>query len=198
MNINSIDWTMVATVVGTIVATVIAISTAIGFILNKFYKLGTLSHRFEYVENAVAGLKETTAAHHDRLNAIMTTLLIEHNGLEAALTQRNSIRSLNALGKEIFDRMDGADFIRTNRDMLFKKIDGQSPKAALDVESASLLACALTADSDAFIPVKKFVYNCSAMKQDDGSEFDVTLDAACYVLSFPLRDMYLEEHKELS
>lgn len=196
MNISN-DYTMLATVVGAIVATVVAICTGIGFVLNKFYKLGTLSQRFETLETDVAGLKNGYKEHHDRLNTITITLLIKHKGLEAALTQRNSPRSLNALGKEIYDMMNGDDIINANKDLLFKKIDEQSPKAALDVESASLLACASLIDSDEFLPVKKFVYNCPAIKKEDGGEFDVTLDAACYVLSFPLRDLYLAEHVEL-
>lgn len=191
---ENINWTMLAT----IVSAVVAISAGIGFVLNKFYKLGTFASKFEAIENNVAKLNSEVADHQARITAITTTLLIKHKGLEAALTQRNSPRNLNAVGKQIFDMMHGEEFLKNNKDMLFGFIDKRHPKTALDVELNSMLACSMNSESDAFIPIKQFVYKCPAIKREGQEDFDVTLDAACYVLSFPLRDMYLKEHLELS
>lgn len=55
-------------------------------------------------------------------------------------------------------------------------------------------------DDDMFNDMKKWVYNSPSRKlMIDGKERDytVTMNDVCFVLSLPLRDMYLELYPEL-
>ena len=55
-------------------------------------------------------------------------------------------------------------------------------------------------DDDMFNGMKKWVYNSPSRKlMIDGKEQDytVTMNDVCFVLSLPLRDMYLEKHPDL-
>ena len=52
-------------------------------------------------------------------------------------------------------------------------------------------------DSDALNDIKVFVYNYPTIKNDKGEEVEVTLADAIDILSLPLRDMYLNDHKEI-
>ncbi|MCM1078534.1 MAG: hypothetical protein NC344_09725 [Bacteroidales bacterium] len=75
------------------------------------------------------------------------------------------------------------------------------PKTALDVENAANYACAGYTDNEIFNGIKYIVYNAPSLtiKNDKGEErpYDLTLGDISYILSLPLRDMYLSEHPEL-
>lgn len=197
MDNNTIDWTMLAIVVVTIFATAVAVSIGIGFALNKFYKLGTFAQRLENLEADVAEQKQNLDSHNELLTSIITALLQKDNDMDSFVSQKVSPRRLNPLGEKLLAMMNGKEFLLDNKEALFCFIDAQKPKATFDFESVFMMACVSLLDTDAFLPIKKFVYNCPAQKMDNGDELDVTLGVVCYILAFPLRDMYLEEHPEL-
>ena len=71
------------------------------------------------------------------------------------------------------------------------------PKTELDVENASNFACSAFTDNDIFNNIKDFVYNAPYLnivdENGENKSYDITLGDVCYILSLPLRDMYLEE-----
>lgn len=76
----------------------------------------------------------------------------------------------------------------------------KTPKTALDAEESALEVLFAHLDDDMFNGMKKWVYNSPSRKVEiDGEEKDysVTINDVCFVLSLPLRDMYLELHPDL-
>lgn len=75
------------------------------------------------------------------------------------------------------------------------------PQTAYDVESSANYVCVVNTKESIFNDIKNFVYNAPLMvqKYKDGKEhsYDLSLGDVCYVLSLPLRDMYLKEHPEV-
>lgn len=112
-----------------------------------------------------------------------------------------SPRRLNENGRKVFDDIGGKSFLSDNKSFFFSKIDECKPKAALDVEDAAYLVLVINTDKDIFKPLKDFVYKSPTytLKDNKGEDkrYDLSLLDVCFILSIPLRDMYLEEHKEL-
>lgn len=107
-------------------------------------------------------------------------------------------RTLNPVGWTILEDMKGQEFLEKNKEALFNIIDSKHPKAALDVEIAAKIACVSVINEDFFIPIKTYIFNCPLIDAGEGKDpIDMDLGVACFVLSVPLRDMYLKEHPNL-
>ena len=65
------------------------------------------------------------------------------------------------------------------------------------MEAAASNACAQLVTDDKANDVKVFVYNYPMQNDGGGNEVEVTLQNALFVLSLPLRDMYLAEHPHI-
>jgi hypothetical protein len=63
----------------------------------------------------------------------------------------------------------------------------------LDVEQAANAACLSLIPTPEFNKLKDFVYNAPSIEVADGEKYDIALNDICFVLSLPLRDMYLKE-----
>ena len=137
----------------------------------------------------------------DDIVVIKSLLIVKHKNAADLFSMKKSPRRLNANGEKLFADINGMDFLQKNKDFLFAKIDEQSPKTALDVETAANFVCTANTDNDIFNGMKNFVYNSPSytITDNDGviREYDITLPDVCFVLSLPLRDMYLEAHKEI-
>ena len=133
----------------------------------------------------------------DGLTTIKALLLMKFKDLEPALAAKHSPRTLNELGKKIFDDMNGQSFLEKNKQLLYAVIDKDKPKTAYDVENLCYYACAANVNNDAFNEIKSFLYNYPTLPLPDGRQYEVTMDAACSVLSLPLRDMYLADHPDI-
>lgn len=133
---------------------------------------------------------------------IKSLLIIKHKNAADLFSMKSSPRKLNENGEKLFSDINGAEFLNDNKEFFFSKIDEQMPKTALDVEMAANAVCSSNTDNDIFNPLKNFVYNSPTriLKNKDGEEcrYDIALSDICFVLSLPLRDMYLKEHKEIS
>ena len=118
------------------------------------------------------------------------------------LAEKHSPRKLNNYGNLIYNEINGKTFLDTNKDELYKRIGEYNPKSPLDVESAANFACLSLSEEDVFKPMKNYIYNREylVMKNADGTDrnYEVTLQDVCFVLSIPLRDMYLSDHPELT
>lgn len=106
---------------------------------------------------------------------------------------------LNELGEQIYKEIAGEDFLTKHKELLFAMIEERQPKTAYDVEEASGAVCAMLTSEDIFNGMKDFVYNSPSYKiEGEGKEslYDLTLRDVCFILSIPLRDMYLHETKK--
>ncbi len=113
---------------------------------------------------------------------------------------KHSPLQLNEAGKELLEDIGGKAFLEENKDLLIASIEEKTPKTALDAEESALEVLFAHLDDDMFNGMKKWVYNSPSRKVEiDGEEKDysVTINDVCFVLSLPLRDMYLELHPEL-
>lgn len=134
-------------------------------------------------------------------DVLMVKAAIKANDNPGYLSMKRSPRRLSELGEQILKDINGADFIRQHREKLFEIMDRYKPRTALDVENAAGDACVVATDSDIFDGIKNYVYNAPSytVKDADGKEqrYDLSLMDACFVLSLPLRDLYLEAHPEI-
>ncbi len=141
-------------------------------------------------EDVFHGIKE-------ELIAIRTYLTIKDPKVADAFSQKKSPRELNEAGMQLYSDINGKSFLDKNKDILIKDICNKNPKTALDVEEAALEILYSHIDDDMFIDLKNWVYDCANRKiMVDGVEKDhaITIYDVCFVLSLPLRNMYLELH----
>jgi hypothetical protein len=180
-----------------IIAVITLVISVVSIIYSTAYKKGEFDKRVQRLEMDMEHSLNELRALHDSMIRVHTVLQIKMKGVDTIFSVKNSPRTLNALGQKLFDEMDGKQFILENKERFFDGIDKQQPKTALDVENVSLFVCTTLASDDIFNPIKKFVYNCPTQKDANGNDVEFTLEDACFVISIPLRDAYLQEHKEI-
>ena len=167
-------------------------------------KVGKYTEKIEASERNHSGLlSEIQKIKSDVQDLLQTTsklegfLIPQMHSAYAPITKKRSPRVLNSLGLKIYQDMRGEDFLVKNKDVLFAYIDNKNPKTALDVETYAREACASVIDMDIFNPIKNFIYNYPTQKTDNGDDYEVTIGSAVYVLTIPLRDMYLSLHPDI-
>lgn len=136
----------------------------------------------------------------EAITEIRTFLMVKNPKTAAMFALKHSPLSLNEEGERLFADVSGGEFLSVNKEALIACIDEKTPKTALDVEESALMVLYDHLDDDMFNGMKKWVYNSPSRKlMIDGKERDytVTMNDVCFVLSIPLRDMYLEIHPEL-
>lgn len=112
-----------------------------------------------------------------------------------------SKRVLNKEGESIFTDCNGAEFLKQYGEELLSLIEERKPATALDVEIMAHQILFLQVNTEKFNDLKKWVYESPNRKMIvDGveKEYSVSIGDICFVLSIPLRDMYLDRHKELN
>lgn len=184
MGISNLEL-VISILVGTI-----TIVGAIIWIGRFIQRVNDHDNRLKDIAHDLDGIKQ-------EMSAIRTLLMMKHKGVEGIFSQKHSPRTLNDMGKKLYSDMNGQAFLKDNKQMLFKAIDSMNPKTAYDVENAAYMACVSNAGTDAFNVIKTFLYNYPTMRREDGSQYEVSMDAACFVLSIPLRDMYIDEHPQI-
>lgn len=115
-------------------------------------------------------------------------------------SQKHSPRQLNEQGLRLYKDINGEDFLNKNKKFLFEKIEEKKPQTAYDVETTITLIFTLNADNEIFIDLKKWVYNAPSREVEINGKkemYDLALSDLFFVLSIPLRDMYLSEHPEV-
>lgn len=200
-------------IIGACVGIVATVLGGVWFIVNKAFGVGRFSHRIDEVDkrtvNAACDLhsKDIEAMKIDMrtmrsdIVAIKSLLTMKHKDAASLFSIKNSPRQLNGIGKRVMDDMKGAEFLDAHKDFFFSLIDAYKPKTALDVENAAHAVCVASTDNDMFNGLKIFVYNSPSyiVKDANGQEkpYDLSLPDVCFILSLPLRDMYLKEHPEI-
>ena len=199
--------------VGSAVCVIGSILTGVWFIVNKAVKYGENKKRLDDIERKT--FKANCESHEkgiDAINrdlkeiksdivAIKSILTMKYKDAAGIFSMKCSPRQLNENGKKLFSDIEGEKFLEENKEFLFAKIDESNPQTALDVENAANIAFTSNTDNPIFNGLKNFVYNLPAIplkdKNGDKHLYEVTLYDVCFVLSIPLRDMYLKEHPEI-
>ena len=133
--------------------------------------------------------------------AVIRTYITTTDPKRASIfSQKASPRKLNNAGEQLLNNCGGIAFIEANKRLLFGWLDEKKPKTALDVEKSALEVLIENVDNDVFNPLKGWVYNSPSMEvvvDGENKELAVSLQDVCFVISLPLRDMYLAEHPEI-
>lgn len=202
-----------AAIISIIISIIVPILGGVWFIVQKAFKIGKYTHRLDEIEKKVCNaqcdvnnrgimeLGDDMKTIKNDIVAIKSLLIMKHKNAADIFSMKSSPRRLNELGEKIFVEIKGNDFLSANKDFLFKKIDENHPHTALDVENAANIACSAYTNESIFNELKNYVYNSPSITiQRDGEDklYDISLGDVCFVLSLPLRDMYLKEHPEIS
>lgn len=146
-------------------------------------------------------LEKTMADIKEDLTVIKSVIIQKYPTSANVFSMKKSPRRLNKMGEWLFEQVKGREFLEKNKNFLFEKMDEGHPSTALDVENAAHIACSSSTNELMFSEIKSFVYNAPSIDipdDDAGSrKYDITLGDVCFVLSIPLRDMYLSEHPEI-
>ncbi|MDR1056634.1 MAG: hypothetical protein LBL90_12625 [Prevotellaceae bacterium] len=174
-----------------LIGAVAVILGGVWFIIERAFKSGKNAHRLEEIEKNTSNLP--CVLHGDDLLKIKTILIQKYPSSVNIFSMKASPRILNKLGIRLFNDIDGNSFLEENKDVLFKFITESNPLAELDVEQAANTACLSLISTPAFTRMKDFVYNSPSIEIEDGKKYDISLNDICFVLSIPLRDMYLND-----
>lgn len=193
-----------------IIATVLG---GVWFIVNKAFGVGRFSHRIDEVDKRtnkaacelhdkdINSIKDDIKSIKSDVVTIKSLLAMKHKEAASVFSIKNSPRQLNEVGKRLLSDINGMDFLSSNKEYLFSQIDSFLPKTALDVENAAHAACISCISKDIFNDFKVFIYNSPSymIKDANGQEkpYDLAITDVCFVLSLPLRDMYLKEHPQI-
>lgn len=149
--------------------------------------------RLDKIDKRLDSIDETVEDHTLALVQIFTFLGQKYPKRGSIFAQKGSPRSLNELGKKVFEDINGQEFLDENKDILFTFIDNESPKTRLDVESYSMQALMKLTGDSVFNRLKDYVYEAPAMELPDGKKYELAIGDICFILSLPLRDMYIKE-----
>ena len=200
-------------IIGVVISSIAAILGGVWFIVQRAFRSGVNNHRLEEVERKVCNAqcdihqRDITQLGIDLKDikndviAIKSILVIKHKNASDIFSMKNSPRVLNNNGLRLFAEIEGNNFLLANKDFFFQKMDEFRPKTALDVENAANIACTANTDNEIFNTIKNFVYNSPSIiitdKEGNEKTYEVNLADICFILSIPLRDMYLKEHPEI-
>jgi hypothetical protein len=159
-----------------------------------------LYHRFQKTESDCEKIEHkilpqlTSIA--NNLNSLVIFLGGKHTDMDKTLFMTKSPVQLTDLGTEIVVAIGGKDYIDKNITDLVSKLSKENIKSALDVENYSKVILMREYTSDAFTPIKNYIYQNPIYKKGDTA---VTLDTATVsnLMGIYLRDKYFEIHPEL-
>jgi hypothetical protein len=153
---------------------------------NVVGRLNNLERTTKSTNEIVTDMKAT-------LTKISNWVMKKDTNMIDSFSQKQSPRTLNELGMKLFNDIGGNEFLKENKDSLFKFITESNPLAELDVEQAAYSAFLPLIPTPVFNKIKDFVYNSPSIEVADGKKREISLNDICFILSIPLRDMYLKE-----
>lgn len=193
-----------------------AVATVLGgvwFMLQKAFGYGRLVSRVDDVhqrttnascdahDKAIGALKRDMQRIKQDMTSVKTFLSTKYKEESFVFSRKHSPRRLNEVGLRLYKEIDGENFLQEHREFFFSKIEQMHPKTPLEVDNNAYYVCVAYTNEDIFNGLKNFLYNAPAyrIKDENGVErdYDLSLSDVCFVLSLPLRDMYLEAHPEL-
>ena len=133
--------------------------------------------------------------------SIKSFLSIKHKEDVDLVGLKNSPTKLTDFGNKILEELDGINFINDNKEYLIARLDEEKPRTALDVENSALMVFVNFCSSEKFDGIKNFIYNSPEynIKDKNGCDkkYNLNLIDVCFILSIPLRDLYLELRPEI-
>lgn len=185
---------------------VVAVAVAV-WACSKFYYTRIVKAESE-LKDLTKEVEDLPCAKHDqtsqiileKLNTITTYLMTKDSKASFIFSQKASPRKLNAYGNRLFEECNGQKFLDRNKEELLESISAKNPNTALDVENLAVQVLISRLDSDIFNELKQWVYNSPTWKieiQGQPQDYTVTMNDICFVLSLPLRDMYLALHPDI-
>ena len=181
-------------IIATIAGTTVSVCTIINFLLKRERRITLSEKRLSDAEDKI----KTLPCERNTLDIVELRSKVRSIDIKPDLSLKNSPKQLNEHGKKIFRDIDGDRVLNDNKEILFEAIDRAQPATAYDVEQAAYMALYYQTTHEMFIPIKNYLYNAPyAELENNGQKVirELTIDDACFVLSIPLRDMYLSEHE---
>lgn len=164
-----------------------------GFEKNALQRFDNMDRRFDKIDSRMEKIENTVNDHTLALVELYTFLGQKYPKRGLIFSQKQSPRTLNELGKKIFAEIEGQKFLDENKDLLFERINESEPLTRLDVETQALQALTILSTDSIFNKFKDYVYDAPAIDLPDGKKFEMTIGDICFILSLPLRDMYIAE-----
>ena len=152
-----------------------------------------VGEKFNNIEKKLEDISDTVTNHTYTLMSISSFLDNKFPKNKIKSYMKKSPRQLTETGKKILDMVNGRQFLSDNKEQLFKIIGSYHPKTKLDVQNISRMALLYYTTTDAFNNIKDIIYDMPEIETDEG-KYEVTLNDICFVMSLPLRDMYITEH----
>lgn len=149
--------------------------------------------RLEKFGEELGKVRDTVQEHTAALVEIYTVLGRKYPKRGESFARKNSPRRLTEFGQKIFKDVDGEKFLNDNKARLFEYIDERKPQTRLDVEELAQQSLFRLTSNPVFNYIKDYVYEAPEYKDIDGELSELTIGDVCFVLSIPLRDMYLSE-----
>lgn len=110
-------------------------------------------------------------------------------------------RELTEKGRNLYNLIGGDEFLQANKSRLFEQMDTKNLRTAYDVQEFAYIGLLWMQTDPIFDDIKSILYNAPATEitNADGttSTHEYGISDACFVLSLPLRDMYLQEHPNI-
>lgn len=153
-----------------------------------------VNNRLDKIDTKLETLEDTVGEHTLALVELYSFLGQKYPKYNFMFAMKKSPRTLNPLGEDIYKKIQGEEFLTQNKDILFEYIDKEEPKTRFDVEVNAFKALSLFSNDSAFNRLKDYIYDAAAIRLSDGKEYELGLGDICFILSLPLRDMYIKEH----
>lgn len=152
-----------------------------------------IDKRLDKFGEELKNICDTVQEHTSALVEIYTVLGRKYPKRRESFVQKHSPHRLTELGLKIYKEIKGEQFLNDNKEVLFKYIDERKPLTRLDVEEYAMQSLFRLTGKPVFNYIKDYVYDAPAYKNIDGEMSELTVGDICYILSIPLRDMYLKE-----
>lgn len=191
---------IVCTAIGTAITIIGGVYAVVNYIFNKgmnkehfvnFEK--STKEGFTQINKSLDKVCTTVQEHTLALVEIYAILGRKYPKKKELFMQKNSPHKLTELGQKICDEVQGEKFLNDNKAALFEYIDGRKPLTRLDVEELAVQALFMQTSKPVFNYIKDYIYEAPAYKDIDGKMSELTIGDICFILSIPLRDMYLKE-----
>ena len=164
-------------------------------------KFDEVDRKFDEVDKKFADVNMNIKDLTRDVISIKSFLSIKHKEDVDLVGLKNSPTKLTDFGNKILEELDGINFINDNKEYLIARLDEEKPRTALDVENSALMVFVNFCNSEKFDGIKNFIYNSPEynIKDKNGCDkkYNLNLIDVCFILSIPLRDLYLELRPEI-
>ena len=131
------------------------------------------------------------------VNKIATYIVASDKKLTNDIFITKSPTELSPLGDKILDEIGGKKYIEENVSTLIEKMKLQNFKSGLDVENYSTLVLIEESRSDAFTPIKNFIYNNPIYKVSEERSLPLDINLCFSIMAIYLRNKYFEVYPDL-